>query len=481
MSCQIIYNSQNQVEGMFADNGASSTLYPALLERTKDVKKAVELTTLTHTGKFIDVVVTPIISKYKAAIKRQLDTLQPKNAMLQILHKGKEFTVDIKNLQYKFVEANGFSTIQAFAQAGDEKVMLGKVRMKAYKDGLAIESTNLGTTEVYVNGSTESLQGKGIGTEMYKYAINHTLRQGKPFYSDANQTASATGVWNKLMTTKIVKKEGGRNKVEAFPSSHFDRNQEVLPQVLINYVKAEQTKNKQLSFDQKQDIKNALLTLPFENSQELSEAMQKAFFNNKGEFTVEKNKLKSLYNSYEINNILTSRDLQKEIKSTLEALKNSEEVITNSSYYSDDFLSKETRVNALGKMVNNNPLALEQQVIQELGGIKSEEEFTAKAENLEIPNLIQLAQERTSPAAPIVIPTIVNTVVSKPQYFKEVKVAPVSLQEITKMAAMKAPILTTKQIALAESSEDMARIKQGQDSIKKEWEILEEFKNCIWR
>lgn len=391
MSCRVKYTLDNQVIGMFAENGASSTLYPALLERVRDVKKAVDLTTLTHTGKFIDVVVTPIVSRYKAAVKRQLDTLQPKNPSLQLLHKGQEYTIDVKNLNYKLVETKGFSTIQAFAQAGDEKVMLGKVRMKAFKEGMAIESTNLTTAEVYVNGNIESLQGKGIGTEMYKYAINHTLRQGKPFYSDANQTSSAAGVWNKLKSTKVVKQEEGRNKIEAFPSSHFDKNQEVLPNVLINYIKAEQTKNKQLSFDQKQDIKNALLTLPFEDSQEMSEALQKSFYNKNGEFEVQESKLKSIYNSYEIANILSDIELQKEIKSTLEALKNNEDLITNNTYYSDDFLSKETRINSLGKMVNNNPLAIEQIVIQELGGITNENEFVGKVENLEIPNLIQLA------------------------------------------------------------------------------------------
>lgn len=388
MSCYIKYTSDNQIAGMFAENGASSTLYPAMLERVRDVKKAVDLTTLTHTGKFVDVVITPIISKYKAAVKRQLDTLQPKNPSLQLLHKGQEYPVDVKNLEYKLVETKGFTTLQAFAKAGDEKVMLGKVRMKAFKEGMAIESTNLTTAEVYVNGNIESLKGKGIGTEMYKYAINHTLRQGKPFYSDANQTASATGVWNKLKATKIVKQEDGRNKIEAFPSSHFDKNKEVLPTVLINYVKAEQTKNKKLSFDQKQDIKNALLTLPYADSQEMSEALQKAFYDKNGEFTVVESKLKGIYNGYEIANIISDRELQKEIKSTLEALKNNDDLITNNTYYSDDFLSKETRMNSLGKMVNNNPLAIEQAVIQELGGINNENEFADKVENLEIPNLV---------------------------------------------------------------------------------------------
>lgn len=412
--CILIYNEYGEVNGVQTLSGDVSKLYPQLLERTKDVEKAVELTAYTRTDTFQEGVIFPILSKYKVAVKRQLETLQTKNSVLQIVHNGKEHTVDIKKLQYKLVEANGFTTLQAYAQVGDESVMLGKVRMKAYKDGLAIESTNLGTTQVYVDGTLESLQGKGIGTEMYKYAINHTLRQGKPFYSDASQTASATGVWEKLKTTKVVKKDGDRNKIEAFPSTHFDNNHEVLPEVLIKYIKAEQTKDKQLSFDQKQDIKNALLSSPFANSQEMNEALQKAFYNKKGEFQVEEKKLKSFYNSYEIASIITDKVLQKEIKSTLEALKNSEEVFVNNTYFLGEFLNKVTTLSSLGKMVNTNPLATEQEVIQELGGIADEQEFADKIEDLEM----NLKMGDTTE----VVPTISTSLSSKyKQLSKKVK------------------------------------------------------------
>jgi hypothetical protein len=43
-----------------------------------------------------------------------------------------------------------------------------KVRLKTYKEGLAVESSNLSTSKVYVDGNLEGLAGKGIGTEIYK-------------------------------------------------------------------------------------------------------------------------------------------------------------------------------------------------------------------------------------------------------------------------------------------------------------------------
>lgn len=383
MSCKLIYNTDNQIEGMLAPNGASSTLYPALLQRTQDVQNAVELTTMTHTGGFMDKVVQPILSKYASEVRNRLNTLKPKNSNLQLVYRGKEYTVDIENLQYKVVLTKGFETVQAYAQVGEEKVMLGKVRLKAYKEGMAIESTSLTAVNVYVEGNLESLQGKGIGTEIYKKAINHTLKQGKPFYSDASQTQAAAGVWEKLKATKLVGKEDGRNKIEAYPLSHFDRNHELLPKVVINYVLAKQAEGKQLTFEQKQDVRNALLNSEFKDSQQMSDALQKTFFKD-GEFVVEEKRLKEHYNSYEIASILSDKDLQKKIRNTLEALKNTQEVLVSNVYFTDEFLTKSSELNSLGKMVVNNPLLTQQQVIQELGGINNEQEFKEKIENLEL-------------------------------------------------------------------------------------------------
>jgi hypothetical protein len=56
-----------------------------------------------------------------------------------------------------------------------------------------------------------------------------------------------------------------------------------------------------------------------------------------------------------------------------------------------------------------------------------------------------------------------------------------SLQEITKPTLSPLQFLSIKEISLAKSSEEMSKIKQEQDLIKKEWDSLEELKNCIWK
>jgi large-conductance mechanosensitive channel len=54
------------------------------------------------------------------------------------------------------------------------------------------------------------------------------------------------------------------------------------------------------------------------------------------------------------------------------------------------------------------------------------------------------------------------------------------LQDTTKLVIEPPIYLSVKQISLAETSEEMIQIKQKQDRIKKEWEVLEEIKNCVW-
>jgi hypothetical protein len=476
MSCIVIYGDNGSIVGTQTPKEETSKLFPEVLNKVRNEKRAADLVALTYTEKFVEQVISPLKSKYKTAIKRNLDTLQPSNSIINLLHKGKEYSADIKNLLYKTVEVNGFTTIQAFVKAGEENVMLGKVRMKPYKNGLAIESTNLSTAQVYNQGNIEGLQGKGIGTEMYKYAILKVISQNKPFYSDANQTPAANGVWDKLKSTKIVKREDGRNKIESTPSSHFDSNGEVLPQVLFNYLRGEQAKGKKLSFEQKQDIKNSLLSLPFEDSQEMADALEKSFYDENGEFKVEEKKLKDFYTSYEILNIKTDRELQKSIKNIIESLRNIDEVFTKETYFSNDFLVKRSTINSLGKLVNNNPLATEKNVIQELGGVKDREEFISKAESLELP---QVLKQATVESKEVEAPKkeLPKKIVKEIRIIEE-EVLP--LPEVSKLELIKLPLISVSEITNAKTSKDMTRIKLAQEKLKKEWQDLEELNNCAW-
>lgn len=476
MSCIVIYGDNGSILGTQTPKEEPSKLFPEVLNKVNNSKRAADLVALTYTERFTEQVIMPLKSRYRNAVKKSLDSLQPGNNIVNIVLKGKEYPFDLKNLQYKTVEVKGFTTVQTFAKIGEENVILGKVRMKPYKDGMAVESSNLTAVQTYNNGNLEGLQGKGIGTEIYKYAILKTLRQNKNFYSDQNQSASATGVWEKLKTTKFVKREDGRNKIESIPSSHFDSNGEVLPQVLFSFLRGEQAKGKTLTFEQKQDIKNTLISLPFADSQEMADALEKAFFNESGEFIVDESKLKEIYSDYEILNIKSDKNLQKSIKNVVEGLRNSEGVFTKEDYSSNDFLVKQSTINSLGKLVNNNPLATEKNVIQELGGVSDREEFLNKAESLELPKVLELAKEESKEI------TTPKKIISK-KIIKEIRIIEeevISLPEVTKLELIKLPLISVSEIANAKTSKDMTRIKLAQEELKRDWQDLEELNNCAW-
>jgi len=211
------------------------------------------------------------------------------------------------------------------------------VRLVPYSDGLRVDG-------VSNNGNLQTV-------------LRYGIEQGEPIYY-------------------------GESKQEIYPSGYFDKNGEPLAKVVVDYVNSSKTKNKVLSQKQKQDIKNSLLSLPFASSQELYESLNKAFYVN-GEFTIDKSRLTPYYSEFEISNMLSDTNIQKTIKMTLESLKNSENIY-NDTYFNTDFLVKENSFNSLGKQVNLNPLKIENDLIQELGGL-DESTYNERKDALELP------------------------------------------------------------------------------------------------
>jgi hypothetical protein len=381
MSCKLILGSSGEVVGVKAPNDNSSVLFQSLLEKTKDIKKATELTLLTSTEKFKETVVKPILFKYRNFIKNSINKLPAANTTVKLLVDNKEYNVDLSKLQYPVVHTKGITTIQAITEIAGKKEQLGRIRLKSYKDGFAIDSSLLGVQKVNSEGKTEDLKGRGIGTELYKSAISYALKQNKPLYSDSSQTQDAKGIWNKLQSTNVITQEDGRYKVEAFPPKFFDKNQEVKPELVLTYLSNSKVVERMLSFEQRQEVKNTLISTKFTDSETLAQELNSIFYID-GEFNPKRENLKRIYSDYEINNILTNPDAQRIIKKTLETLKNNSEIVVEESYYPREFLVKNTNVNSLGFMQANNPLDVEQQSIQQLGGISQEDEFNNRLETL---------------------------------------------------------------------------------------------------
>lgn len=153
MSCQIRGNKY------FTPQGQPSELYNNLKE-TVGEQAAEDLFVLHYTPTFQENEISPIVSNHRASILKQIPaTIQDKN--------------------WKVVKKNGFTTIQLL---DENKKQLGYIRLKDFNGNFAVEAVNL---------SAGVEKGKGLGTALYKRAIQYSFVNNKSFYSDANKIGRA--------------------------------------------------------------------------------------------------------------------------------------------------------------------------------------------------------------------------------------------------------------------------------------------------
>ena len=247
---------------------------------------------------------------------------------------------------FKTVEKNGFRTIQMF----NGKEMLGYIRLKPYKDGMQVEAVNL---------STNTPKGQGFGTELYKMAIVDSLRRDIPFYSDQARTQDAQRVWNKF---DFAIESDGRLKVSNLPQE-FDENGEIKASKVLQYAYNRNAQTAPLTFAEQQELRQMNINI---------EDLEKAFYEN-GLFSPTKKKLEDsgIYSAYEIDRILRYVNLQANIKDKLERLKNTENLELTPIATREEFTEYDLKLNSFGKRVMNNPFVLEQEIVQEFGGLEN--------------------------------------------------------------------------------------------------------------
>lgn len=236
---------------------------------------------------------------------------------------------------------------------------------------------------------------------------------------------------------------------------------------------------KELTVEQKIDLQDVIMSLGVNNSMEVEAILEDALVNN-GIVIFDKAKMLNSggFNEFEIMQILNSPQKQNEIKEILQALKNTE--IIEVDYPKDFVYTEGTVLNSFGKQSVKNPYIAQQEIIN----------------NQEVPDGVSLTQEDIETANTYDAVDNTEQVAINKKYLKDLESLEkrkkediirilenkdISLQEITKPLIKPLQFLTVKQIALAETSEEMREIKIKQDQLKKEFEILEELKNCIWK
>jgi hypothetical protein len=235
-----------------------------------------------------------------------------------------------------------------------------------------ITGENMGDIEWELIESTE--RGKGNARKAAELFLNGTDAQGKDVYLAISPRDNETSpeklesFYSSLGFEKISDFEMTR-KARPITPKDIDSNGEVSVKALMDF---SNSKVKPLGLEGLKAAKNAAMALKVKSSAELIEKMEKALMKN-GIVLFDKLSLQrsKLYNTFEINTIVNSPSLQKQIKNSLLALKNSEPFEID---YNENFIVPQGReVNQFGKQEVLNPNTVEKDLIESVAGLLEDE------------------------------------------------------------------------------------------------------------
>lgn len=249
------------------------------------------------------------------------------------------------------------------------------------KDGVKIfakERTNPATGEKLDGIEWELIEssdrGKGNARKVAELFLNGTDAQGKDVYLTVSPRDKETkperleSFYSSLGFEKTSDFEMVR-RAKNISLKDLDSNGEPSINTLMDF---SNSKVKPLGLEGLKAAKNAAMALKVKSSQELIEKMEKALMKN-GIVLFDKLSLQrsKLYNTFEINTILSSPKLQKQIKDSILALRNSEPFTIE---YDENFIIPQGReVNQFGKQEVINPNVAENDLIQSVAGLKESE------------------------------------------------------------------------------------------------------------
>lgn len=320
MACQI-----NGTQ-YYSPNGEKSQLYEDLKARVGE-QKAKDLFVLAYTPNFIRDVQQELIYNYKNKFPQTPSTLSFKET-------GKK----VRTIN---VEEDGISK--------------GRIILSPYKDGYKIKS-------VLVN---EENRGEGIGKALYVYAARKMISEGQNLYSDQIRTEVADGIWQYLADLGVTE---DKRTVYAKPLNAFNKNGEIYAENVLEYATQLNENTEPLSFIEQQELRMMMAEFPdIEDSEELSDKLDRAFYKD-GLFAPTKESLRPLYSKYETDLILSNVNILGRVKESIEKLKRTGKIYNTTILPA---IYKTNEINLFGKLKTENPYIIDQDIIEQYGGIEN--------------------------------------------------------------------------------------------------------------
>lgn len=325
MKCILHYNEQNQLEAV-TPNGQPSILFENLNNMFgEEISK--ELYSLTQTEGYKDLTKS-LVDNHRRTL---IDKLQLPPKM--------DVTPDMVGvLDIKVSTVNNKLVYEPTVDG--EKI--GALRLIKYGDGYRVDSVTI----------SEDFRGQGVGTDLYKRAINDLLKEGKSLYSLKVRAPFADKIWTSLVKDGIATKSGNDYKVSAFPKS-IDKNGETDVETLGNYANSS---NENLNREGLISAQNTAISFGVNNNKQLAEKLEKAFVK-QGFIVFDKSAMmKAGYSEYEASKIMSDEKLQESIKTNFPKVKNTEFEV---EYDADFIVPKSADVGMFGKLEAQNPYIVE--------------------------------------------------------------------------------------------------------------------------
>lgn len=150
--------------------------------------------------------------------------------------------------------------------------------------------------------------------------------------------------------------------------SMFTKNGEPKAVKVIELARQQNEKTEPLSHAEKIEVGMMMAQFPnLETSDDLLTELEKAFYRD-GLFNPTKQSLSNLYSEFEAENLLSNVTLLNQVKENIEKLKNTD-TIENSTVLEADI--KTSEINLFGKLKTLNPYIIQQDIIEEFGGVEN--------------------------------------------------------------------------------------------------------------
>ncbi len=199
--------------------------------------------------------------------------------------------------------------------------------------------------------------------QAYRDSFVEEAKAGHPFYSVNPATSSNSDISPELKQEYKDIVGAPSKKRESF------KVEEPSLESVMQYITSQNESTESMNDEQVRDFKNMLLSVKGFTVEKL----KKAFYDENGIFIAVPSKLTAsgIYTQYEAEHLAKDLELQDIVKKSLEALKNTEDVISAEQDFEQ--VEKENKFTSFGKLNNLNPYIVEKQIQNTLAASTREE------------------------------------------------------------------------------------------------------------